>query len=197
MSRKDPRVDAYIANAGNFAKPILQHLRKLVHANCPEVEETLKWNSPFFMYKGILCNMAAFKEHCSFGFWKGELVLKKKATAHGQFGRITALSDLPKDTVLAGYIRKAVALKDSGIKEPVAPKPKTTKELEVPNYITAALKQNRKALATFEEFSYSHKKEYVTWIVDAKQEETRQRRLATMLQWLIEGKSRHWKYQNC
>ena len=168
MPAKDPRIDAYIAKSADFAKPILTHLRKLVHASCPDVEETMKWSFPNFMHKGILCSMASFKEHCTFGFWKGALIsAKDKAAgkladeAMGQFGRITALSDLPKDKVLLGWIKEAVRLNDEGIKLPPRPKSKVKKELVVPDFFVAALKKNKKALTTFENFSYSHKKEYV------------------------------------
>jgi len=201
MGKKDPRIDTYIAKSADFAKPILNHLRKLVHAACPEVEETMKWSFPHFDYKGMMCSMASFKQHCAFGFWKAALILGKDGgkadEAMGHFGRITAVSDLPKDRVLAGYIKEAARLNDSGIKLPARPKPKRKKDLVVPGYFMAALKKNRKALMAFENFSYSHKKEYVEWITEAKGEDTRHRRMQTTLEWLAEGKPRHWKYANC
>src|ERR1041384_2838617 len=161
MATKDPRIDAYIAKSADFAKPILTRLRKLVHDACPDVEETLKWSMPSFMHKGILCGMAAFKCHCTFGFWKHSLIfandkaVKRLADeAMGQFGRITALSDLPRDEVLIDYIKEAVRLNDEGIKPPAKPKSKVKKELVVPDYFMAALKRNKKAMAAFESFSY-------------------------------------------
>ncbi len=202
-AKKDSRVDAYIAEAADFAKPILNHLRELVLTACPDVEETMKWSRPCFMHKGMLCGMSAFKEHCGFGFWMGELVLGKKAEgvtekdSSGHFGRITALADLPSDKELLGFIKKAVEVNESGAKRAVAPRPKGPRELTVPDYITEALKQNKKARTAFEAFSYSHKKEYVEWITEAKREETRQQRIQTMMTWLEEGKSRNWKYERC
>ncbi len=138
MASKDPRIDAYIARSAAFAQPILKHIRKLVHAACPEVEETLKWSTPHFTHKGILCSMAAFKHHCAFGFWKGALIIGNDAgtaqdEAMGQFGRITAPSDLPADKVLIGYIKKAVHLNDTGVKVPARSKPKVKKELDAPD----------------------------------------------------------------
>lgn len=204
MATKDLRVDAYIANSDDFAKPILTHIRKLVHQGCPEVEETMKWSMPFFMYKGMFCHMASFKNHCSLGFWKSALVIGKESSPDsedkdgmGQFGRITSLKDLPGDQKMLGYIKAAKRLNDEGIQKPSKPKPKGPRELTVPRELTAALKKNKKASATFEGFSYSHKKEYVEWITEAKREETRAQRLATTLAWLTEGKARHWKYENC
>jgi uncharacterized protein YdeI (YjbR/CyaY-like superfamily) len=202
-AKKDSRMDAYIASAPDFAKPILNHLRELVHAGCPDVEETMKWSRPHFLHNGLLCGMSAFKHHCGFGFWLGEMVLGEqgKGSAQndgmGHFGRITSLADLPGDKEMLAFIKKAVELNDSGAKRPAAPRTTGNGELTVPGYITAALKKNAKARAAFEGFSYSHKKEYVEWITEAKREETRQKRIETMLTWLAQGKSRNWKYANC
>jgi len=197
MPKKDPRIDAFIEKSAPFARPILIHVRKLVHAACPSVEETLKWGMPHFDYKGVLLGMAAFKRHCAVGFWKADLVLgEARGTdeAMGNFGRITSLDDLPSDKVLTRYIRKAVELNEAGIKKPAPARPKKQKELVIPDDLQAALKKNRKALATFEGFSYSRRKEYVEWITEAKRDLTRARRLKTAMEWLAQGKSRNWKY---
>jgi uncharacterized protein YdeI (YjbR/CyaY-like superfamily) len=201
MGKKDPRIDAYIARSAGFAQPILIHLRELVHRGCPEVEETLKWSMPSFVYKGMLCGMAAFKQHATFGFWKHKLVVGKTGEKEGmgQFGRITSVKDLPAQKVLLGYIRKAVALNEAGIKapKPTRAKPGEKRELAVPDYLVAALKKNKRAQANFESFSYSHKKEYVEWLTGAKREDTRQKRLKTALAWIAKGKSQNWKYMRC
>ena len=198
MGNKDPRIDAYIARSAPFAKPILKHLRRVVHQGCPQVEETLKWGSPSFTHQGILCGMAAFKQHCVFGFWKHALVIDKRTSkveaAMGQFGRITALSDLPSDRVLLGWVKKAAALNEQGVKVPRKPKPATDRVLEVPPYFMSALRKNAKALATFKGFSSSNKREYLEWVTEAKAEATRARRLATAVEWMAEGKIRNWKY---
>jgi uncharacterized protein YdeI (YjbR/CyaY-like superfamily) len=200
VPNRDPRVDAYIANSAEFARPILEHLRDVVHRACPQAEETLKWRMPTFIYHGMLCGMAAFKQHCTFGFWKHELVVGQEqagdAQAMGQFGRITQLADLPSRKLLASYIKKAMRLNEEGIKAPrAAPKRKPARR--VPDDLAAALKKNRKAAATFAAFSPSHQREYVEWITEAKREETRAKRLATAIQWIAEGKPRNWKYMNC
>jgi uncharacterized protein YdeI (YjbR/CyaY-like superfamily) len=177
------------------------HLRETVHAACPDVEETMKWSFPHFLYKGILCSMASFKEHCAFGFWKGSLVVAHPEgggePAMGQFGRITKLSDLPAKKVLSGYIKEAMKLNEAGVKAPTRSKPKTPKELVVPDDLAGALQGNPKARATFDRFSPSHQREYVEWITEAKTPATRQRRLTTAIEWMAEGKSRNWKYMNC
>ena len=197
----DKRVDAYIAKSADFAKPILEYIRAVVHEGCPEAEETIKWGFPHFMYKGILCSMAAFKQHCALHFWRGDSVIEAKDNksdeAMGQFGRIASVKDLPPKRVLLTYVKKAAENKDSGVK-PAKPRPAPAKkELVIPDFLSAALKKNKKAQAAFEAFSYSHRKEYVEWITEAKTDETRQRRLATALEWLAEGKSRNWKYERC
>jgi len=203
MGKRDPRVDAYIEKSADFAKPILRHIRSLVHAACPKVGETLKWNFPHFVHQGMLCHMAAFKGHCKFGFWKRALIFKGKGPdesgnkAAGRFGRITAISDLPGKKVLTGYIKEAARLNEAGVKLPPKIRPKTRKPLVVPACLKQALKSDKKALAAFENFSYSHKKEYVEWITEAKTEETRMKRLETAVAWMGAGKPRHWKYLKC
>jgi uncharacterized protein YdeI (YjbR/CyaY-like superfamily) len=198
MATTDPRVDAYIAKSAEFARPILKYLRAAVHAASPEIEETLKWSMPHFMYKGMLCGMAAFKQHCAFGFWKGKLVADLSEEAMGQFGCITKVSDLPSKRALTAYVKKAMALNDAGVKSPTRTKnAKPKSPVKVPDDLAAALRRNKKAGATFEGFSPSHRREYVEWITEAKREETRAKRLATALEWLAEGKSRNWKYENC
>jgi uncharacterized protein YdeI (YjbR/CyaY-like superfamily) len=200
MGSTDPRVDAYIGKAAPFARPILTHIRKAVHAGCPEVEETMKWSAPHFVYRGMLCGMASFKAHCAFGFWKASLLKAngggtKSAEAMGQFGRIASVDDLPGLKQLTALVREAAALNDEGVKVPrrkkAAPKPPPT----APADFMRALRANKKALAAFTGFSPSHKREYIEWISEAKTAETRQRRMATALEWLSEGKARNWKYQ--
>ena len=201
MPSNDPRIDAYIEKSADFAKPILEHLRKLVHKACPEVEETWKWSFPNFTYKGMLCSMAAFKQHASFGFWKQSLLesdaFPKNKTAMGSFGRITTLKDLPSDKVIIGLIRQAMELNEKGINVQKAKKPAEKKEIVVPDDLAAALAKDKKAKAQFEKFSNSHRREYVMWITEAKTEPTRLKRLATTIEWLSEGKSRNWKYEKC
>jgi uncharacterized protein YdeI (YjbR/CyaY-like superfamily) len=201
MGTRDARVDAYIAQSADFARPILTHLRNVVHAACPDVEETMKWSSPHFMYKGMLCSMAVFKEHCAFGFWKGSLIVANGGgaveKAMGQFGRITKLSDLPPQKVLSGYIKEAMQLNEAGVKAPARSKPKTRQELVIPDDLASALHGNKEARATFENFSPSHQREYVEWITEAKTQATRTRRLETAIAWMAEGKPRNWKYMNC
>ena len=197
MGTRDPRVDAYIAKAPDFAKPILAHIRQVVHEACPPVQETIKWGAPHFDYRGIMCSMAAFKEHCAFGFWKASLVLDDKNSkaqeAAGDFGRITSVADLPPKKAMIGYIKKAMELNEQAV-QPKRPPKHPKKSLRVPPYLLAALKKNRKAFVTFESFPPSHKREYVEWITEAKREETRERRLAAAIEWMAEGKAMNWKY---
>lgn len=198
MPTIEPRVDAYIDKSAAFAKPILQHLRKLVHKHCPDVVEVIKWGFPNFEYKGPFCSMAAFKSHCAFGFWKTKLIPDPKGLlsrdAMGSLGRITGLKDLPSDKEMAVFIKAAMKLNEDGVKLPKPKKAAVKKEMEVPEDVLKALKKNKKALATFEAFPPSHRKEYILWITEAKTEETRNKRIATMLEWVAEGKARNWKY---
>ena len=205
MATTDARIDAYIAKSADFAKPILERIRILVHKAVPDITETVKWSMPFFEYNGtIVCNMAAFKQHCAFGFWnaaqlkdtEGILQIKDK-NAMGHLDRIVSLKDLPADKILIAYIKEAAQLIKEGKNVPArgnqekAPK----KALPMPAVLTAALKKNKTAQATFEAFPPSHRREYIEWISEAKTDETRDKRVATTLEWLVEGKSRHWKYK--
>ena len=203
MAITDPRMDAYIAKSAEFARPILEHIRKLVHKAWPEVEETMKWSMPFFQNNGsILCNMAAFKEHCAFGFWNAPLLKDPEGILHvkdknsmGHLDRIASKKDLPADKILMAYIREAAELNEKGVKKPSPAKKAPKKDLPVPEELTTALKKNKKALAAFEGFPPSHRREYIEWITEAKTEATREKRVATTVEWLVEGKSRNWKYQ--
>jgi hypothetical protein len=201
MAVRDPRIDAYIGRAAPFAQPVLRHVRKLIHQGCPEVEETMKWSMPHFDYHGIMLGMAAFKEHCSIGFWKGELIMGKRAGSDGgmgHFGRVASLKDLPSDRQFIEYVRRAAELNRQGVKKPADLKPKSARrELTIPEYFRAALRKNKKAAATFDGFSYTNKKEYLDWIIEAKREETRSKRLQTALAWMAQGKPRNWKYLKC
>jgi uncharacterized protein YdeI (YjbR/CyaY-like superfamily) len=196
MGTRDPRVDAYIAKSADFANPILTHIRDVVHSACPEAEETMKWSAPFFMYRGgMMCHMAAFKEHVALGFWKGALVVDKdEEGARGEFGRIKNVKDLPPKRELAGYIKKAMTLNDEGIKVPKKT-PGGKPALPVPPELAAALAKNKKARTAFEAFPPSHRREYNEWIGEAKREETRAARATQAVEWIAEGKSRNWKYQ--
>lgn len=200
MGQRDPRIDAYIGKSAEFAQPILGRLREIVHEACPDVEETLKWSSPSFVYAGgILCGMAAFKQHASFGFWKHALVMgSEPRDGMGSFGKMTSMRDVPSKKVLVPLIRKAMQLNEDGVKTPgvresSAPKPPPA----MPADLAAALKKNAKARKHFDSFPPSQQREYTEWISEAKREETRSKRLAQALEWLAEGKRRNWKYENC
>ena len=195
MGTRDERVDAYVAKSAEFAKPILAYIRETVHEACPDVEETLKWSMPAFDYHGMLCTMSAFKAHCRFGFWKGSLVIgdAEPKAPNGHFGDIASVKDLPNKRALAAYIRKAAELNAAGTKVRRAPKP-AKQALPVPSDLAAALDKNKKARAAFEKFPPSHRREYVEWITEAKQQATRERRLAQAIAWMAEGKPRNWKY---
>lgn len=194
-------IDAYIAKSADFAKPILTHLRELVHKACPDVVETIKWGMPSFEYKGILCGFASFKAHCSFGFWKAslmkdnELLLSnaKSEVAMGHLGKLTSLKDLPSDKKITAWIKDAMRLNDEGVKVEKK-KPVTQKELEIPGYFTKAVQKNKNAWKVFEAFSPSNKKEYLLWVDEAKTEDTRNKRLEQAIEWMAEGKPRNWKY---
>ncbi len=202
MKNANPVIDNYVNKAEPFAQPILKHIRELVHEVCPEVKELIKWSFPHFDYKGTMfCSMAAFKQHAVFGFWKAsimadpdKILTTKDRESMGHLGKLTSVNDLPSDDILRKYMKEAMRLNDEGIKLPEKPKTAEKKELVVPKELIAALNKNVTAKATFEGFSNSNKKEYIDWLVEAKSEETKMKRLETTIEWLSEGKIKNWKY---
>jgi uncharacterized protein YdeI (YjbR/CyaY-like superfamily) len=196
--KTDPRVDAYIARQAEFARPILTHLRSVVHEACPDCEETIKWGMPSFTYKGkILAGFAAFKAHATFGYWNDSMLSQdeKNRSAMGQFGRLTALADLPPRATLIELTRKSMALIEAGVKPARATAKKAP--FTVPQDMRAAIDAVPAAKATFDGFAPSCRREYVEWVTEAKRDETRSKRLAQTIEWLGEGKKRNWKYENC
>lgn len=193
----DPRVDDYIAKAAPFAQPILRRIRDVVHAGCPDVEETMKWSFPHFMHHGILCSMASFKSHCAFGFWKEQLMTGTTGpdgAVAPQFGRVTSVKDLPPKAAFVRLVKEAVRLNEDGVKP--APRPATdrSRSVRAPADLLAALRNNPAARAAYEEMSPSHKREYIEWITEAKRDETRKRRVAAAVEWIAEGRIRNWRY---
>ena len=196
MPKTDPRVDAYIAQAAPFARPILAHLRALVHRAEPAIEETMKWGMPFFEREGIVCHLAAFKAHCAFGIWRGGQLEKtgKEGEAMGQFGRIATLGDLPPDATIVALAKKAVARNLAGEKA-ARPVKRAKQPIPMPAELAGALAKNRAARTTFDAFPPGQQREYLEWITEAKTAATRDKRIATAVEWLALGKTRNWKYR--
>lgn len=196
MPTLDARIDAYIEKKPDFAEPILRRLRQMVHEACPEVTETLKWSMPYFEYQGLLCGMAAFKEHCALSFWKQKLLFdddEASQEAMGQFGKIRSLDDLPPQEELIRILHRAMELNEEGV--PVPRETNSSDDVEVPEDLAAALAENDQARGFFDGLAPGYRREYVEWITEAKREATRAKRLQTILQWLGEGKTRNWKYR--
>jgi len=203
MAKTDPRIDAYIAKSQPFAQPILNHIRQLVHKSFPEIEENIKWGFPHFDYNGmIVCSMASFKQHCAFGFYKEKLMndpdhlFNTGATeGMGSLGKIKSKAELPSDKILEKYILEAVRLNKEGVRlSPAKPRLPSDKPILTPEDFGILLDKNRAAKKAFSSFSYSAKKEYLTWFEEAKTDSTRQKRMNTAIEWIAEGKQRNWKY---
>ena len=205
MPKKDPAVDAYIADAPAFAQPILKRIRRVFHRASPKIEEAIKWGAPHFVHEGLVGGMAAFKKHVSFGFWKAKAMQDPAGLFSGEAKaspfavKVASTKDLPPDDVLVGYVQEAVALNEAGVKAgPQAGRKKKSRPApRAPSDLTAALKQSKKALATYQGFTPGKKRDYVEWILDAKRDETRKKRIATAVEWMAEGKERNWKYRSC
>ena len=191
MGSRDPRVDAYIARAAPFARPVLGHLRSVIGAAVPAADETIKWGMPHWVHHGILCCIAGFKGHCALVVRRGEGLLggAAKDDAMGHFGRITSLDDLPSRAALTRLLRAAARLNEAGAGAPARPRRAPRPEAKVPADLSAALRRNKRARATFTGFPPSKRRDYVEWIVEAKAPETRARRLAQAVAWLLHNAS--------
>jgi uncharacterized protein YdeI (YjbR/CyaY-like superfamily) len=192
----DPKVDAYIEKSQPFAQEILKEIRKRVHDHCPEVEEAMKWSFPNFMLKGkILCHMAAFKQHCSFGFWLAPLMDNAafKPEGMGDLGKMTSLTDLPPLDLFKAMLFEARDLTLAG--KTLPKKPTSNVEVKESPELLKALNKNAKAITSYEKFPPSHKKEYNMWILESKTATTRDKRIAQAVEWISEGKGRNWKYE--
>lgn len=196
---QDPRVDAYIERQAPFAQPILNTLRARMHQLCPDANETIKWGMPFFVQDGhLLANMAAFKAHASFGFWRGSALAKAKTgEGMGQLGKLTSVDDLPDMARFAAMLQEAVALIAAGEGKMRRTARPAKPEAEVPMALAEALAADPLASATFAAFAPSCRRDYCEWISEAKRDETRAKRVAEAIGWLREGKKRHWRYENC
>jgi uncharacterized protein YdeI (YjbR/CyaY-like superfamily) len=165
----------------------------------PSVEEAMKWSMPAYLADGkILLITSAFKGHAALNFWRGQEIGdgEAKAGAMGQFGRLTSLEDLPSDAELDVLIRQAAEVAKT------APAPRKPKHAPKPQpglhpEFAAALAKAPKAKAALDGFPPSAQREYLEWIAEAKQAATRQKRIATAVEWLSEGKRRNWKYESC
>lgn len=208
MKNTIPQVDAYIEKSADFAQPILTKIRTIIHKACPDIQEVMKWSIPYFEKDGLVAGMAAFKNHVSFGFWKS----KEMDDPHNLFDgdpkasmcnvKLSDVKELPTQKILTAYIKQAVKLNEEKAKAPKPKAKKTTKKkvaktVTVPADLKSALAKNKKAKETFDNFPYSKRRDYVEWITEAKRDETRQKRLKTTIEWLAEGKSKNWKYENC
>lgn len=200
MPNQDKRVDAFIASAQPFAKPILRHIRELVHDVCPDVEESIKWGMPAFSYHGTLLIVGSFKEHVAVNFWKGSSIFRDEKPAQeregmGSLGKIHSLGELPSDRVFSAYLKKAIAYNLEHEKSPLKVQRKRKPDLPVPTYLETALSKNKKARASFDGLTPGRRREYIEWLQEAKTDATRDKRLKQALEWIAEGKGRNWAYE--
>jgi uncharacterized protein YdeI (YjbR/CyaY-like superfamily) len=201
MPARDKRVDAFIAKSQPFAKPILKHIRELVHAVCPDVEESIKWNMPAFSYHGTLLIVGSFKEHVAVNFWKGSSIFRDAKPAQeregmGSLGKIRSLDDLPSDRAFKSFLKKAIAYNLEHEKAPIKVVRKAKPAPRAPAYLVAALSKNKKAREGFDGLSPSKQRDYIEWLEDAKTEPTREKRMKQTLEWVAEGKGRNWQYES-
>lgn len=99
----DPRIDDYIAAAASSVQPILVHLRRLIHAAVPGLDETIKWNTPHFTLAGRnVVGFSGFKAHAALGL-HGDGTSASKGT----YIKIPSLEDCPPDEELIAAVQEA------------------------------------------------------------------------------------------
>lgn len=171
-------VDPWIASEPDYARPILNYLRDLIHEAAPDAVAQMKWSRPFYLVNGTpICYLAAFKQHCGFGFWSPDMTEVLKADgiaepgASGSFGRISSIADLPPADHLLRYLRHAADLARTGsAKTPMASGRRASAKapIAMPTALATALAQSAEASAGFQKLSASCRREYFEWITSAK-----------------------------
>lgn len=194
---QDPRVSAYIAKSPSFAQPILEHIRGVMHRARPDLDEAIKWSMPFFTLNGqVIANMAAFKAHAAFGFWRREIDGGSSADTAGRFRDLMTVADLPDEPVIAAMLAEAIARMEAGGKTRRTP-PGSKPELATPDDLRAALDAVPAAASGFAALPPGARREYIEWVTGAKQPMTRDRRIATTITQAAAGKKLNAKYKSC
>ena len=187
---RNPKVDAYIDKQQDFAKPILKHVRKLAHEALPRAEEALKWGVPYFTVNGKnAVGMAAFKKHASVMVCSTETA----GGGMGNFGKLTDVSQLPGDEELIRQFRESA----EAVQSPETSQPKTKPVLAMPDDLASAIADTPSAQEVFDGFTDAQRRDYIEWVMSAKRQPTREKRVATAAEWIGEGKKRNWKYEKC
>jgi hypothetical protein len=195
------QINQYMAELPEWQRRMLVRLRQLIHEAAPEVEEAWRWDKPHFDNAGIMVGLCAFKEHVAVWFHKGALLKDTKklfeATARTEEKGMRAYKlhegDKINEAAFLDLVKQAVAVNDKGTKLREA-KP-TKKALVVPEDLEQVLRKDPTAWANWEAFPVGHRRAYVEWVTDARQEETRKRRIAQSLEKIREGEQQEERHQ--
>jgi len=194
------KIDAYIDKQADFARPILHILRQWIRESHPAVIEDYKWGGPHFhLGKGLVMGMGGFKHHVSLFFMEGALIEdpygllaqgKGEAMRHV---KLTSEEELHQhEQAIRYYLSEAFRNAEAGRK---VDKKALRKPLVIPDWVREALQKVPDAWANFEGMSWSHQKEYLEYLTEAKREDTRQRRLAKTIELLLQKKGLNDKYK--
>jgi hypothetical protein len=191
------RINLYIAELPDWQRKHLVRVRQLIHSTEERIEEAWRGNAPHFDHQGSLIGMHAFKSCVSIWFHKGaslkdghglfkltekdaEREVRKYKIHEGESINEKAFLDLLKQ-----------ALKVNAAQAGGAETKPTSRALVVPSDMEQVLRKDEQAWAQWEGLAASHKREYVEWITDAKQDETRKRRLAKALEMIRDGQAKN------
>lgn len=190
------KISQYIESADVKKKEILQRLRDFLNRDDFGLTEDWKWHAPNFNSNGMVCWLAFFKSHVGLNFFKGSLI----EDLHGLYdnasmdkgNRIIKYKTINEinENLLEYYIYEAIKHNKEGAKI-------TSKkvEIEVPKDLAKALEKDIMAKDFFTNLAPGYKRDYIDWIISAKQEKTRLKRLETTLEWLGQGKKKNWRYK--
>jgi len=182
-------------------KTKLQQLVTLFKSS--ELEETIKWKLPVYCLKNKnVVGLGAFKEHISLWFFQGALLKdtyqvlenaqagKTKAMLHWKFG----INDEIDFGRVKEYLAEAIENQKQGRTVPVKRTKTTSAEIVIPDLLRDALQENGLA-AKFSGLTPYKQKECINYILEAKRETTKLKRLEKLLPLIAEGKSINDQYR--
>lgn len=188
-------IDQGIAEMEPFAQIICKKLRKLILSADTAIIEDWKWGPNYYL-DGMVCGFWGFKKHVTLTFFQGALLKDKKkvllenpGNVHNRHMKFTDVKEVNEKLIME-YLFEAIDNNRKGHKI------LETKEkiVDVPEDVQKAFKK-AKVLAYFEGLAFTHRKEYVMWISDAKKEETRRKRITQAIEKLNQKQSLNDKYK--
>ncbi|GAB2541876.1 DUF1801 domain-containing protein [Rufibacter soli] len=189
-AQQEEKIDAFFTNAPAFAKPICEKLRLAIDEADPALKPSWKWGTPVYEKAGasMVCAISVHKQHVNLTFFQGAQV----PDTYGVFTtgldgknmrtiRFTEVGQVKEEQIVE-YVRAATLVKPDK-----SGKSTERSVIEIPEDLKQAL-AHAKQLEKFEQMAYTHRKEYVRWVSEAKRQETRDGRITKTVERITEGK---------